>query len=71
MSDGLQAEIQHWQARCDDLSGANERLREERDELKIQLESLQLAHETNAKELAIYKSMVERMRIAMSQGVEL
>jgi septal ring factor EnvC (AmiA/AmiB activator) len=71
VSESQQAEVQLWQARCDDQSVAIERIREERDELKIQLESLQLAHETNAKELAIYRSMVERMRIAMSQGVEL
>lgn len=71
MRDSQQAEVQLWQARCDDQSVAIERLREERDELKIQLELLQSAHKTKIEELVVYKSMVERMRIAMSQGSEL
>lgn len=71
MSDSQQAEMQLWQARCDDQSIAIERLREERDEFRTTVESLTVANESLAKELTIYKSMVERMRIAMSQGTEL
>ena len=35
MSESLNAELQHWQARTDDLQVALERVREERDQLRI------------------------------------
>jgi hypothetical protein len=67
-----------WDARCNDLQNSLDRVREERDELKQQNEQLvkdlnitiQASIDLN-RELSTYKQMVERMRIAMAQGVEL
>ncbi len=64
MSETQQAEIQHWQARTDDMQVALERVREERDELRV----------TNAQlmeELSLLRQMVSRIQVAMSQGQEL
>lgn len=69
--DGLRAEMQHWQARTDDMQVALDRMREDRDLLKVQNETLGEAYAKAVQELAMYKQMVDRMRIAMSQGAEL
>jgi len=69
--DGVFAELQHWQARTDDMQVALDRMREDRDLLKVQIETLSEVHAKALQELAIYKQMVDRMRIAMSQGAEL
>jgi len=69
--DGLRAEMQHWQARTDDMQVALDRMREDRDLLKVEKETLNEAYAKAVRELAMYKQMVDRMRIAMSQGVEL
>ena len=64
MSETQQAEIQHWQARTDDMQVALERVREERDELRA----------TNAQlmeELLLLRQMISRIQVAMSQGQEL
>ena len=71
MSESLNAELQHWQARTDDLQVALERVREERDQLRIDFETLQHGFDTATRELVMFKQMVDRMRIAMSQGAEL
>ena len=34
MSESQQAELQHWQARCDEMQVALDRVREERDEAR-------------------------------------
>lgn len=64
MNDTQTAELAMWDARCNDLQNSLDRLREERDELKIELQII-------VKELALHRQMVERMRVAMSQGQEL
>ena len=69
--DGLRAEMQHWQARTDDMQVALDRMREDRDLLKVQNDTLGEAYAKAVQELAMYKQMVDRMRIAMSQGAEL
>lgn len=69
--DGLRAEMQHWQARTDDMQVALDHMREDRDLLKVQIETLGEVHAKALQELAMYKQMVDRMRIAMSQGAEL
>ena len=69
--DGVFAELQHWQARTDDMQVALDHMREDRDLLKVQIETLSEVHAKALQELAIYKQMVDRMRIAMSQGAEL
>jgi regulator of replication initiation timing len=64
-------EIQFMQAQISDLQNSLERIREERDELRIENSKLESVYDSALKELAIYKQMVERMQIAMSQGLEL
>ena len=64
-------ELQHWMARCDDMQVANERLREERDDLKERLEQSIVRTELLLEELAQAKSVITRIQVAMSQGQEL
>jgi hypothetical protein len=64
MSETQQAEIQHWQARTDDMQVALDRMREERDELRV-------AHALLMDELALLRQMISRIQVAMSQGQEL
>ena len=64
MSDDQRAELQHWQARTDDMQVALDVLREERDQLRSQL-----AKAIN--DAKVFRQMVERLQIAMSQGAEL
>ena len=64
MSDSLNAEVQHWQARTDDMQVALDRLREERDALKV-------AYELLRNEVVTLRSTVSRIQVAMSQGQEL
>ena len=64
MSETQQAEIQHWQARTDDMQIALERVREERDELRV-------AHALLMEELSLLRQMISRIQVAMSQGQEL
>ena len=64
-------ELQFLQAQINDLQNSLERVREERDDLRVENSKLEIVYETALKELAMFKQMVERMRIAMSQGAEL
>jgi hypothetical protein len=64
MTEAQETELAFWQARCDDMQVALDTVREHRDEL--QKENLILKDG-----LKMYSSMVDRMKIAMSQGVEL
>jgi hypothetical protein len=64
MSETQQAEIQHWQARTDDMQVALDRMRDERDELRI-------AHAQLMGELSLLRQMISRIQVAMSQGQEL
>lgn len=64
MSESYQAELSLWQARVDEMQVALDRMREHRDDL--QQENAKLAEQ-----LKVYSSMVERMRIALSEGREL
>lgn len=64
MSESYQAELSLWQARVDEMQVALDRMREHRDDL--QQENTKLAEQ-----LKVYSSMVERMRIALSEGREL
>jgi hypothetical protein len=64
MNDTQASELAMWDVRCNDLQNSLDRVREDRDELKIELQIV-------VKELALHRQMVERMRVAMSQGQEL
>lgn len=71
MSELSNHELQHWMARCDDMQVANERLREERDELRERAEQMSALADHLMNELAAHKSIITRIQIAMSQGQEL
>jgi flagellar biosynthesis chaperone FliJ len=71
MTDTLAAELAMWDARCNDLQNSLDRVREERDDLKFDLNICKEVLIEAEQELKIYKQMVERMRIAMAQGIEL
>lgn len=71
MNDTQTAELAMWDVRCNDLQNSLDRVREDRDELKIEAELLETALTQVQQELSMYKQMVERMRVAMSQGQEL
>jgi hypothetical protein len=71
MSELSNHELQHWMARCDDMQVANERLREERDQLKERLEQSIVRTEMLLEELTQAKSVITRIQVAMSQGQEL
>lgn len=71
MSELSNHELQHWMARCDDMQVANERLREERDQLRERLEQSMFRVEALLRELDEQKSIITRIQIAMSQGQEL
>lgn len=64
MSESYQAELSLWQARTDDMQVALDRMRESRDDLQQENAKLE-------EQLKLYSSMVERMRIALSEGREL
>jgi hypothetical protein len=71
MSESQQAELQHWQARCDEMQVALDRVREERDIWKTTCETQTLLFSKQEIELNNLKSIVERLKIALSQGQEL
>jgi uncharacterized protein YlxW (UPF0749 family) len=71
MTDTLAAELAMWDARCNDLQNSLDRVREERDDLKTEARILEAASTESQRQLAIYMQMVERMRVAMAQGIEL
>jgi predicted nucleic acid-binding Zn-ribbon protein len=64
MSEDMKAELQHWQARTDEMQVALDRMRDERDELRAANASL-------AQELSLLRQMFSRIQVAMSQGQEL
>jgi hypothetical protein len=71
MSEDMKAELQHWQARTDEMQVAIERLREERDIWKVTCETQTILFSQQEIELNNLRSVVERLRIALSQGQEL
>jgi len=71
MTDTLAAELAMWDARCNDLQNSLDRVREDRDDLKMEAQLLYTALTESQRQLAIYMQMVERMRVAMAQGIEL
>ena len=71
MSDSLQEEIQHWQARTEDMQVSLDRMRENRDELRVANEKLFADYTETLNEVARLRSLVSRIQVAMSQGQEL
>lgn len=71
MSEDMKAELQHWQARTDEMQVAMERLREERDEFRNRTLLLESTNQMLMDEVKQLRSMIERVQVAMSQGQEL
>ena len=71
MSEDMKAELQHWQARTDEMQVAIERVREERDIATRRVLLLEATNQMLTDEVKQLRSMVERVQVAMSQGQEL
>ena len=71
MSESQQAELQHWQARCDEMQVALDRVREERDESRNKVLLLESTNQMLMADVKQLRSMLDRVRIAMSEGQEL
>lgn len=71
MSEDMKAELQHWQARTDEMQVAIERLREQRDEWEATAKTQAILLDQQEREIRQLGSMLERVRIAMSEGQEL
>ena len=71
MSEDKKAELQHWQARTDEMQVAIERVREERDEARNKALLLEATNQMLIDEVKQLRSMIERVQVAMSQGQEL
>jgi predicted nucleic acid-binding Zn-ribbon protein len=71
MSEDMKAELQHWQARTDEMQVAIERLREDRDNERNRAVALEAANQMLTHEVKQLRSMIERVQVAMSQGQEL
>lgn len=71
MSEDMKAELQHWQARTDEMQVALERVREERDIWKTTCETQTILLDKQESEIKQLRSMIERVQVAMSQGQEL
>jgi predicted nucleic acid-binding Zn-ribbon protein len=71
MSEDMRAELQHWQARTDEMQVALERVREDRDEARNKALLLETTNQMLMDEVKQLRSMIERIQVAMSQGQEL
>jgi hypothetical protein len=71
MSEDMKAELQHWQARTDEMQVALDRVREERDEARNKALLLESTNQLLISEVKQLRSMIERVQVAMSQGQEL
>ena len=71
MSEDMKAELQHWQARTDEMQVAIERLREDRDSERNRAVALEAANQILLDEVKQLRSMIDRVQVAMSQGQEL
>ena len=64
MGETSQAELDLWQTRCDGMQVALDGMREHQRDLQKENTKLK-------EQVKLYSSMVERMRLALSQGREL
>ena len=71
MSEDMKAELQHWQARTDEMQVAIERVREDRDEARNKALLLETTNQMLMDEVKQLRSMIERIQVTMSQGQEL
>lgn len=68
-SDATQIEM--WQARCDELQVACERLREERDSARTTAALLEAEFAKHTETIRELTAHIDRLRLHIQQGVEL
>jgi hypothetical protein len=71
MSEFGNPELQHWQARTDEMQVALERIRDERDIWKVTCQTQTMVLQKQEDEIKQLRSMIDRIQVAMSQGQEL
>jgi hypothetical protein len=71
MSEDMKAELQHWQARTDEMQVALDRMRDERDIWKTTCETQTILLNKQEDLVKQLRSMIDRIQVAMSQGQEL
>jgi chromosome segregation ATPase len=78
MSESAQAEIQHWQARVDEMQVSIERLRESRDEARAETERARASYDLLMAEcirlemtIKDQAARIDRLTLHLQQGVEL
>jgi len=64
-------ELEMWQARCDELQVATERLREERDNARTTAALMEAEYAKLSVTVAELHAQIDRLRIHIQQGVEL
>jgi outer membrane murein-binding lipoprotein Lpp len=64
-------ELEMWQARCDELQVASERLREERDNARSTAALMEAEVAKQTQIISELNAQVDRLRIHIQQGVEL
>jgi len=69
--DGLKAEKEAWQSRCDELTVANEQLREQRENARALAQGLEEALTQAEEKIKHLSASVDRLRLHIQQGVEL
>jgi outer membrane murein-binding lipoprotein Lpp len=69
--DGLVAETEAWQARCDELSIVNEQLREQRESARSIAQRLEEALTQSEEKVKELSATMDRLRLHIQQGVEL
>jgi peptidoglycan hydrolase CwlO-like protein len=76
--ESMQAEMQHWQARCDEMQVSIERLRESRDEAREETDRARTSCDLLMAEIARLEqiisdqgSRIDRLTLHLQQGIEL
>jgi hypothetical protein len=64
-------ELELWHQRVDELTVSNERLKEERDAARSSVDLLMHDNAQLTAELRMLNALIDRLRIALSQGAEL
>ena len=64
MSEDMKAELQHWQARTDEMQVAIERVREDRDEARNKALLLEATNQMLMDEVKQLRSMIERIQVS-------
>ena len=74
----MQAEMQHWQARCDEMQVSIERMRESRDEARAETDRARTSCDLLMDEITRLEHIIseqgariDRLTLHLQQGIEL